>query len=121
MLSTLTTFYSGIDISPMDAGNVLAGICSLAYDRLWCFFKRTRYFLIDYFAAVLRGVTVFPFLIFFLATLNSSLMEILLNGNRTVLMLASIIGLVTVWNSDKWVKDKLGSAIEARRNLNSAT
>jgi|GEM_PF-6258996 len=41
-------------------------------------------------------------------------MQLLLSVNRTVLIIASVIGLVTVWNSDKWIKEKLDASLEGR-------
>ncbi|GAA4524056.1 hypothetical protein GCM10023174_06920 [Chelativorans composti] len=114
MMQALGAFMSGIDIPLMDAGNVGFGILSMLWDRGRCYYRRTQYFLVDYLAALLRGVTLFPFLILFLATLNSSLMQLLLSVNRTVLIIASVIGLVTVWNSDKWIKEKLDASLEGR-------
>ena len=66
MMQALGAFMSGIDIPLMDAGNVGFGILSMLWDRGRCYYRRTQYFLVDYLAALLRGVTPFsvPDLVF---------------------------------------------------------
>lgn len=100
-------FFSGADISLMDGGTIIASLSLPAGRLVACKFKKRDFHLSDLFLDLLRGATIFPFIVLLLASINSALLTSLMSGNRVVIMLAAIIGLVAVWNSDKWMKERL--------------
>lgn len=69
---------------------------------------------IFFFMDALRGATMFPFVLIVPGAFMPDFISALANSNKVTLVLAGVIGLVSVWRSDKWFMDIIEREVAKR-------